>query len=171
MYHVYEQYRINAEKTLVEDVRKTIITDFSNSLRYRRQLIANYFPDTFDEEYDFVWLETKTAKFIWQSYKFIFYEEPQRFSILQPFSVEGMLCFNVSGVEIKKNVSFDLIFDLKLLGWSTDENSGKKVSWNIFQPYFRMYTFDQTNYIQSLPTNFNFFQSVEDENKRLKSLI
>lgn len=171
MFQTYNQYLMDAEITLVEDVRKTIIRDFSTSLKNRRHLIDKYFPANFDQEYDCVWFESKTAKFIWQKQDLKFLGVSQRFSIRQPFHVEGILCFEVCGVEIRKNVTFDLVFDLNCMGWSTDENSKKKVSWEIFQQNFKLYTFDKHTNLQDLDLNYNYIQYINDENKKLKTLV
>lgn len=159
------------ESTLVSEVRKHIKDDFSTSLRHRSQYIKAILPESFNENYDFVWFDTSKAPFVWQPYAFSVDILKRRFSLRQPFNVKGFLFFDVCGKTSSIEITFDFIFEMKGMGWSTNVDTRLPSSYSIFQRDFRLFKEEDENELIKFGFYHNYFQQVLDENKRLKNYI
>ena len=149
------------ENTLVSEVRKHIKDDFSTTLRHRSQYIKALLPESFNENYDFVW----------QPYVFRINILKKRFSLRQPFNVKGFLFFDVCGIESSIEINFDFIFEMKGMGWSTNADTHLPSSWTIFQRDFRLFKKEEENELIKFGFYHNYFQQNRDEKKGLKNFI
>lgn len=159
------------ENTLVSEVRKHIKDDFSTTLRHRSQYIKALLPESFNENYDFVWFDTSKSSFIWQPYVFRINILKKRFSLRQPFNVKGFLFFDVCGIESSIEINFDFIFEMKGMGWSTNADTHLPSSWTIFQRDFRLFKKEEENELIKFGFYHNYFQQNRDEKKGLKNFI